>query len=90
MIDGSDYFTENVQVKENKTKTRNIHHRHSGRITSVILAESVAALEKAETTLRHKHLAVLPTAISQISHYVIIENNHESQSCEKKTMLPKK
>ena len=24
---GSDYFTENYQVKENKTKTRNIHSR---------------------------------------------------------------
>ena len=25
MIKGSDYFTENFQVKENKTKMRNIH-----------------------------------------------------------------
>ena len=50
------------------------NHRHSGRIKTVILAESVAALKKAETTLRHKHLAVLPTAKSQKSHYVTFEN----------------
>ena len=31
-------------------------HRYSGRISSVILAESVAATKKAEITLRHKHL----------------------------------
>ena len=49
-------------------------HRHSGEISSVYLALSVAAPKKAETTLRHKHLAVLPTAKSQMSHYVIIDN----------------
>ena len=41
---------------------------------NVLSLQSVAALKKAETTLRHKYLAVLPTAKSQKSHYVIIEN----------------
>ena len=70
------------------------NHRHSGRITSVILAESVAALKKAETTLRHKNLAVLPTAKSQKSLYVIIENiimkhNHmkKNRCCQKKKKI---
>ena len=42
--------------KEYKILLTNSHknnHRHSGRISSVILAESVAAPKKAETTLRH-------------------------------------
>ena len=62
----------------------------SGRISTVILAESVAAPKKAETTLRHKHLAVLPTSKSQMSHYVITQNLIINHNHMRKTDVAKK
>ena len=44
--------------------------------------------KKAETTLRHKSFAALPTAKNQMSHYVIIENLIIYGNHMKKTMLP--
>ena len=67
-----------------------IYHYQSGRISSVILAESVAASKKAEATLRHEHLAVLPIAKSQMSDYVIIENLIINHNHMKKTDVAKK
>ena len=41
--------------------------------TTVILEENVAQKRNVEKTLRHKPFAVLPTAKSQMGHYVIIK-----------------
>ena len=68
---------------------RLVHHRHSGRISSVILAKRVAAPKKTKTTLRHKHLAVLPTAKRQMSHNVIIENLITNHNHMRKTVVAK-
>ena len=51
-----------------------IDHRHSGRIISVILPESVAARKRQKKKQRYKQSTVLPTAKYQMSHYVINEN----------------
>ena len=67
----------------------NSHHRHSGRISSVILAKRVAAPKKTKTTLRHKHLAVLPTVKRQMSHNVIIENLITNHNHMRKTVVAK-
>ena len=66
------------------------YHRHSGKIISVILAESVAAKKKQKQNYVTNIQQCCPTAKYQMSHYVIIENSIIKQDHMKKTMLPKK
>ena len=66
------------------------YHRHSGKIISVILAESVAAKKKQKQNYVTNIQQCCPTAKYQMSHYVIIENSIIKQDHMKKNDVAKK